>query len=89
MKTLITAIEKSEREYSAALERLRDLDKDGEANTEAHQLREAIELVRCLRRLLNGRTVNEVYKAFGAPGDFGYDTPIGDALARLYRSEGS
>ncbi|HKY40714.1 MAG TPA: hypothetical protein VJN18_32490 [Polyangiaceae bacterium] len=23
----------------------------------------------------------------GAPGDFGYETPVGDALSRLYRGE--
>jgi len=29
-------------------------------------------------------TVAELHGAFGAPGDFGYETPIGSALARLY-----
>lgn len=48
------------------------------------QLREALELVSCLRRLLGGRSVADVHKAFGAPGDFGYETPIGAALAKLY-----
>lgn len=46
----------------------------------------ARELVRCLRRLLKGRTAEEILTAFGAPGDFGYDTPIGQALSRLYLS---
>lgn len=47
-------------------------------------MREAIELVRVLRRLVALRSVKEVHAAFGAPGDFGYETVIGDALARLY-----
>jgi hypothetical protein len=46
-----------------------------------------VELVRCLRRLLAGRSVDEVHRAFGAPGDFGYETAIGDALSRVYRGE--
>lgn len=46
-------------------------------------LREASELARVLARLLAGKTV---YEAFGAPGDWGYDTPLGDALADFYHS---
>ena len=34
-----------------------------------------------LAHLLRGKTV---YQAFGAPGDWGYHTSIGDALARAY-----
>ena len=29
----------------------------------------------------------KIHKAFGAPGDFGYTTSIGQALQRLYRME--
>lgn len=43
-----------------------------------------VELVNCLRRLVKGRTVGELHAAFGAPGDFGYETPIGAALAKVY-----
>jgi hypothetical protein len=49
--------------------------------------REALELVRCLRRALPHLTAEQVHAAFGAPGDFGYNTPVGNALARLYRGE--
>lgn len=42
--------------------------------TKAHECRD-----------VRGRTVREIHEAFGAPGDFGYDTPLGDALASLYR----
>jgi hypothetical protein len=54
---------------------------------EAHtrDLRDAAELVRVLGRLLAGRSVHE---AFGSPGDWGYGTPIGDALLEVYRANG-
>lgn len=48
-------------------------------------LREASELIRVLGRLLAGKSVHE---AFGAPGDWGYGTPIGDALLEVYRANG-
>lgn len=42
---------------------------------------EAYELLLCLARLLDGRSV---YQAFGAPGDWGYGTALGGALYRHY-----
>lgn len=48
-------------------------------------LRNASELIRVLGRILAGKSVHE---AFGAPGDWGYDTPIGDALLDVYRTNG-
>jgi len=69
------------------IDRLREL-ATNETEDEVYRvtvlLREAIELARCLRRLVPGRTVAEIHRAFGAPGDFGYEHPIGDALARVY-----
>lgn len=62
------------------------IDLENEAYELRCSLREAVELVRCLRRLVQARTVSEIHQAFGAPGDFGYDTPIGDGLAQLYRA---
>ena len=47
-------------------------------------LKEAIDLVHVLRRLVRGRSVPEIHAAFGAPGDFGYETETGAALAALY-----
>ena len=41
-------------------------------------LRDAIELVRVLARTIEGKPLPV---AFGAPGDWGYETPIGAALA--------
>lgn len=44
-------------------------------------LRDSSELLRVLARMVTGRTL---YQAFGAPGDWGYETPIGSALNALY-----
>lgn len=43
---------------------------------------DAAELLLVLARLVEGKTL---YKAMGAPGDWGYGTPIGDALLALLR----
>lgn len=48
------------------------------------QRRTLVRLLDCLRRLAEGATKEQIHKAFGAPGDWGYDTPIGAALYRLY-----
>ena len=88
MSELKKAIMKNERVYSDAVTILRDLTSESEdAQQHIEALREAVALVCCLRRLVDGRTTAEIHQAFGAPGDFGYDTPIGDALSRLYRGE--
>lgn len=84
---LTEALAKREQLFKEAIERLRELASD-EAENEVYDLtftlREAVALVGCLRRLTGGRTVRELHEAFGAPGDFGYETPVGDALARVY-----
>lgn len=43
---------------------------------------DVIELICVLGRILEGKTILE---AFGAPGDWGYGTPIGDALNEEYQ----
>ena len=84
---LVDAIYERSRDYRDAIDRLREL-ASAETENEVYDLtmllREAVELVGCLRRLVPERTTREIHRAFGAPGDFGYETPIGDALARLY-----
>lgn len=88
--TLRDALEERARLYADGIDRLRELSGDlSEAGmNEVYDItflfREAVELVRCLRRLADGRTKGEIHNAFGAPGDFGYETPIGAALARVY-----
>lgn len=87
---LADALEQRHRAYLAAIDRLRDLaspEAENETCDLTATLREAVTLVGCLRRLTQGRTATEIHQAFGAPGDFGYDTPLGDALSSLYRGE--
>lgn len=45
-------------------------------------LRDAADLVRSLAKLVTGE---QLAKVFGAPGDWGYDTLIGQALATIYK----
>jgi hypothetical protein len=72
--------------YSEALDKLfLPVEEDAAAQIARMELREAIELARCLRRLLDGRSLSEIHRAFGAPGDFGYGRPIGAALDKIYR----
>lgn len=49
-------------------------------------IKEVSELALVLARILAGKSV---YRAFGAPGDWGYETPIGAALNDLYRVPGA
>jgi hypothetical protein len=57
----------------ALLELARDLD-----GPQARLLRDVAELALVTARLVEGKPL---HRAFGAPGDWGYGTPIGDALA--------
>lgn len=59
-------------------------DKIGKASG---RVRASICLVGVLRKLCKGRSLQELYAAFGAPGDWGYETELGNALARFYRGE--
>ncbi len=49
-----------------------------ETEQEHETLRDAAELLRVLARIVDGATLQ---KAFGRPGDWGYETMIGAALA--------
>lgn len=58
-----------------------ELDELSEGESEqsiAAVMRDDAELLRVLSRILEGKTVE---RAFGAPGDWGYSTEIGAALA--------
>lgn len=70
-------------DYADALDRVRDLEEVSGAD--ARLLREAVELVRVLGKMASGRSTEEIHSAFGDPGEWGYDSPIGDALYRLYQ----
>lgn len=87
---LHAALTQRERDYTAAIDRLRELAPpatEDEVYDLTATLRECVELSRCLRRLTQGLDVAAIHAAFGAPGDFGYESAIGDALARTYRGE--
>lgn len=85
-KVLSDALGQRELDYREALDRVvAVVENDPAAYETARLLREAIELTGCLRRLLPACNVEQIHRAFGAPGDFGYETPLGDALSRLYR----
>lgn len=88
-RALIEALNKSSNRFSYDLERLTDIappDKVDEVDTLTRELRDAVEFTRCLRRLVPELTAGQIHRAFGAPGDFGYETPIGAALADIYRT---
>lgn len=85
---LESALVSREKDYREAIDRLEKLatpETEDEICALKWTFREAVEVVRCTRRLTQGRTLSEIHAAFGAPGDFGYDSLIGDALARTYR----
>lgn len=87
---LANALNERARQYTDAIDALEQIaeDNDKPVGTHVHRLREAVELSRVLRRALPHLDLNQIHRAFGAPGDFGYETPIGDALARLYQGGG-
>lgn len=68
-KSLATAVRKKAAE-------LRNVDVT--TAQEDQTLRDAAELICVLARVAEGKPMA---KAFGAPGDWGYETPIGEALA--------
>ena len=61
------------RDKAEEIQKLEDLD-------DRNRL-DVAELLRVLARMADGK---DVYRAFGAPGDWGYGTPIGDALNEAY-----
>lgn len=84
------ALRSRENACTEAIDRLRELatdDTEDEVHDLTRILREAVELARCMRRSVPHMTPSEIHRAFGAPGDWGYHTPIGDALARIYSGE--
>lgn len=56
---------------------------DGKVAINTRAMHQAYELILVLARLIDGKSV---YQSFGAPGDWGYETPIGAALFEFYRT---
>lgn len=75
-------------ELAAAIRDIADdlIPEQAEADEITRGQRDAAELLRCLSRLLErgSNPIHVVHSSFGAPGDFGYSTPIGKALAKFY-----
>lgn len=68
-----------ERVLRRAADAVHNLVADETSTEDTRTLREGAELIRCLARVVAGKTLPQ---AFGAPGDWGYETPIGDAYYR-------
>mgnify|MGYP000856098673 CR=1 FL=1 len=49
-----------------------------------YQLLPAVDLTRAIRRLAQGRSVQELRAGFGSPGDYGTNTRLGKALTSIY-----
>ena len=67
-----------------------DDDPDPDENTLAslkNTVRIAVDLIDALKKLARGRTLGELHDAFGAPGEWGYETAFGEALSKFYRAE--
>lgn len=87
IKRLASAIYQEERACLQAIERLREV-ASAETENEVYDLtvtlKKAVVLCGCLRRMVEERAPMEVHRSFGAPGDFGYESSIGSALASVY-----
>lgn len=97
MTPLEAAVYEEQTKVGQAVDLLRDIADDAEEDEIddgqydaldqiATDLRMTFALLGCLRRFAREATATEAHKVFGAPGDFGYETPVGDALAKLYDS---
>lgn len=86
-KPLARALTERKDQYYAAIDALEQIaeDNDKPVGIHIHRLQEAVELTQVLRRMLPHLDIRQIHQAFGAPGDFGYETPIGAALAKLYQ----
>jgi hypothetical protein len=63
-------------------ELLLDMSRERDDGPAARIMRDQAELASVLARILEGKPV---LRAFGAPGDWGYDHPIGQALLEALR----
>jgi hypothetical protein len=86
VEAFVGVLAKRERAQLAAIDALLDrLDDEPELSAALRLLRrESCELARVARRLTGMVSVDLIYRAFGAPGDWGYESPIGAALYKLY-----
>ena len=81
------ALGRALRDEAAKVANVRSELRDGDGDRDDRLYRDldlAAELLRVLARIIEGKPL---HVAFGAPGDFGYETPIGAALYRYYREQ--
>jgi len=89
-EALARAVLKMSEESRESIDRLNDLATDeieDQFCSEIRRLHRTVRLVEILSELVTGCTAQQIHAAFGAPGDWGYETPLGDALHRIYRDE--
>ncbi len=87
-ETLAKAIETISIDFKVLAEEILENAANLERNRELFEerVRDVVDLTRAAERFVEGRPLSV---AFGAPGDWGYDHPIGKALAALYRMQKS
>lgn len=93
MKPLQDALRAEANRLDAELDNLRSIDlsatEDGGIENTIYesvsQLRLGIVLIRVLSRLVAHAPLHRLHEAFGAPGDFGYESRLGQALYALYQ----
>lgn len=72
-------------EVSTSLDMLRDLLPEGADESAVNALRTGEHVIAVFARVTATMTPAELHRVFGAPGDWGYDTPLGDALYAAYK----
>ena len=73
-------------EVCTSREMLRDLLPEGADESAVSALRTGERVIALFSRVTATMTPDELHRLFGAPGDWGYDTPLGDALYETYRT---
>ena len=76
-------------DLSASLQKfrmeLRDIvNEDIHEYADVQRIKDAADLIGVLAHIVAGKDMRQ---AFGAPGDWGYDTPIGRGVASLYAKQ--
>lgn len=74
-------LSKALRDFAADIDGVADA---GERDLLPEDIRNCSELVRVLARIVEGKDID---RAFGAPGDWGYGTPIGDGILSMLQEQ--
>jgi hypothetical protein len=76
---MATKLSKAVRDFAADIDGIADA---GERGLLPEDIRNCSELARVLARIVEGKSIAA---AFGAPGDWGYGTPIGDGILAMLK----